>query len=153
MSKKLTIGFVKEKFAEEGYVLISKDYINNKQKLVYICPKHHKHSINWNSWSLGRRCGVCFGNNKPDLMYVAKAFEKEHYKLLSKEYINSASKLLYICSKGHENNTTWSVWNSGYRCPDCSGNKKNTILILLMENSSKKIMYYYLKDISMHMPN
>jgi hypothetical protein len=36
MSKKLTIEFIREQFEKEGYTLLTKEYINNKQKLEYI---------------------------------------------------------------------------------------------------------------------
>jgi len=45
--KKLTIEFVRESFAKEGYTLLSKVYTNNSTKLDYICPKGHRHSIVW----------------------------------------------------------------------------------------------------------
>ena len=45
MGKKLTIEFVRESFEAEGYELLTEEYIGSKQKLDYICPKGHKHSI------------------------------------------------------------------------------------------------------------
>jgi len=56
---KLTIEFIRSKFKKEDYVLLTKNYKNCAQKLEYICPKGHKHSISWNNWRAGKRCGVC----------------------------------------------------------------------------------------------
>ena len=50
---------VRMAFAKEGYKLLSTKYINNKQKLEYICPVGHSHTISWNKWKTGRRCREC----------------------------------------------------------------------------------------------
>ena len=47
--KELTLGYIKEQFEKEGYTLLTTEYINNKQKLDYICPKGHKNTIRWNN--------------------------------------------------------------------------------------------------------
>lgn len=127
MSRKLTYEFVKESFEKEGYVLLSKEYVNSKQKLDYICSKGHKHNIMWNSWKTGHRCPYCAINAKLTLEHVQKQFEKEGYTLLSKEYVNAHIKLNYICSKKHEHDITWDKWQQGVRCPYCYGNTKPTL--------------------------
>lgn len=58
---------------------------------------------------------------------VKSSFEEEDYTLLTKEYINNATKLEYICPKGHEHSITWNNWNSGYRCPYCAGQGKPSV--------------------------
>lgn len=112
---------VKKLFKEEGYTLLSKEYINNRTKLGYICPNKHLGSTSWGNWKrLGNRCGYCAKNVRHTLEYVQKSFEKEKYTLLSTEYINQKQKLNYICSNGHNNSITWTDWNNGgYRCPTC----------------------------------
>jgi hypothetical protein len=60
MSKKLTIEYIKEQFEKEGYRLLSKEYINDKQKLDYVCPKGYKDIVSWHSWQSGHRCPTCF---------------------------------------------------------------------------------------------
>lgn len=56
---KPSIQNIKDSFYIEGYILLSSSYKNNKTKLLYICPKGHRHSINWNKWLMGRRCREC----------------------------------------------------------------------------------------------
>jgi len=56
---RLTIDFIKKEFEKEGYKLLTKVYKNAHQKLDYICPKGHRHSIRWNDWQRGRRCSTC----------------------------------------------------------------------------------------------
>ena len=54
--------------------------------------------------------------------FVKESFNTEDYKLLSKEYINSHSKLDYICNKGHKHSMAWLNWVKGINCPKCSNN-------------------------------
>lgn len=56
---KLTIEFVRTKFAEEDYVMTTCNYKNSKQKLYYVCPNGHTHSITWKDWTKNRRCPKC----------------------------------------------------------------------------------------------
>jgi len=50
---------IRKSFESEGYKLLTKEYKNSKQKLEYICPKGHKHSMRWNNWQQGQRCPNC----------------------------------------------------------------------------------------------
>lgn len=127
MGKKLTYEFVKNKFEEEGYTLLSKRHINSKTKLKYKCPKGHIHSIIWSDWCQGHRCPFCFGTGKKTIEDVRKAFENEGYVLLSNKYINSRTKLNYICPNGHRHVVRWNNWQQGQRCPVCAGKAKPPI--------------------------
>lgn len=52
--------------------------------------------------------------------FVKESFEAEGYTLLSKEYVNNASKLEYICPNGHKHSMTWASWQRGCRCGKCA---------------------------------
>uniref|UniRef100_A0A6M3L0P6 Putative Hef-like homing endonuclease n=1 Tax=viral metagenome TaxID=1070528 RepID=A0A6M3L0P6_9ZZZZ len=123
---KKTIEEVRNSFKEEGYTLLTNKYLNSKQKLEYICPEGHKHSIRWNSWQLGQRCGICFGTLPPSLEEIKKSFEEEGYKLLSTIYKNTKTKLEFICSQGHIHKIAWDSWQQGQRCGKCFGSEKYT---------------------------
>ncbi len=57
---KPTIKFIRSEFAEESYRLLASRYINNRQKLDYICSEGHKHSIRWSNWNIKKqRCPTC----------------------------------------------------------------------------------------------
>jgi len=116
----ITIDIVRKSFEKEGYQLLTKEYINNKQKLEYICTNGHKHSIYWSSWRQGQRCPYCAGLIKPVIEFIRSEFEKEGYVLLTKKYINAHHTLFYICSEGHEHVISWSDWQQGRRCPTCA---------------------------------
>ena len=64
MAKRLSYEDIKERIEKEGYVLLSKEYINNKQKLEMICPKGHKHIGTWREFQSGCRCSECGGTKK-----------------------------------------------------------------------------------------
>jgi len=119
-NNKLTIDFIKKEFSKENYILLSNKYINSYTKLKYECPEGHKHSINWDGWKQKHRCPYCDGQAKPTIEFVKKSFRQEGYQLLSKKYINSNTKLKYICPKGHEHSINWNNWSSKKRCYYCS---------------------------------
>ena len=127
MSKKLTYNFVKEQFEKEGYILLSKEYIDNNSKLTCICNNGHLYLTRWLNFSQGRRCCVCAGLSKLDYSYIKAQFEASGCILLSKNYINSRTKLDYICPKGHTHSITWSDFQQGKRCFICGvANRSNT---------------------------
>ena len=134
MSKRLTIKFVKEQFEKEGYMLLTKEYINNVQQLDYICPKGHARKTTWCSWHQGGRCKQCaIDKLSHTLEFVKEQFLLDGYILLTKVYKNSLQPLEYICPKGHSGTITWSNWFSGCRCLECSGKKKLTIEFIKKE--------------------
>ena len=119
---KLNIAYddVKRSFEQNGYFLLSSDYINTSSKLSYKCNNNHIHSISWSDWSRGYRCPHCAGVAKKTITEVKHSFENSGYLLLSDEYVNSNTKLKCECSNNHTYNTTWNNWKSGYRCPECA---------------------------------
>ena len=133
MSKKLNIEFIRAEFAKEGYELLTKIYENNSQKLEYICPNGHEHSIAWSNWQQNQRC-PCFSNTmKPTIEFVRAEFVKKGYKLLTEVYKNRYQKLDYICPRGHRHFITWSNWQQGEGCPCFSNNIKLTIEFIRAE--------------------
>jgi len=65
--------------------------------------------------------------------FVKESFEKEGYKLLSKEYVSAHCKLKYRCPKGHGHNIEWANWSQGQRCPYCVNLGKPTIEFIKTE--------------------
>lgn len=58
---------------------------------------------------------------------VEKFINIEGYKLLSKEYVNSKTKLLILCPKGHKFKMHLNSFkDQGLRCPYCSNRAKYT---------------------------
>lgn len=118
---KPTIEEIREAFRKEGYTLLTEEYVNNKKKLEYVCPKGHLHKISWKEWAcMGNRCPYCSNKIKKTIEEVRLLFEHEGYTLLTVKYVNAFSYLKYICPFGHKHKIKWNNWYNGYRCPTCA---------------------------------
>ena len=51
----ITIEEVKKAFEKEGYIVVSLEYVSAKDKIEFICPEGHLHSMSWDSWQRGTR--------------------------------------------------------------------------------------------------
>lgn len=127
LPKKIKYEDVKESFQKENYILLEDEYISAGYKMKCQCPRGHIEYISWHKFKGGRRCYQCFnlyGRGKSQkLSYeeVKSVFEKEGYKLISKEYVNANTLLETICPQGHNYKTKLGNFKTGYRCPICSG--------------------------------
>ena len=83
---------VKKAFEAEGYTLISDSYVRDKDKLGYICPKGHQHSMAYSDFRSGYRCRFCaIENNKGanHSRWSQSLTQEERYKRRScHEYIH-----------------------------------------------------------------
>jgi len=140
--KKLTVEFIGDEFFKERYILLTKIYKNNTQKLEYICPNGHRHSISWSNWQKGARCPYCSNMVKLTIDFIKKSFFKEWFILLTKIYINAHQKLEYSCPKDHKHSVSWNKWQQGTRCPYCS--RKIKLTIEFVKESFKKYNYILL---------
>jgi len=128
MAKKHTIDFIRQRFSEEDYTLLSTEYKGSARNLDYICPVGHKDSGTWSNWQQGRRCYYC-GRDRIkkfltlDFGGIKKSFGDEHYILLSTIYKGASEKLNFICPNGHKNSISWNSWDRGSRCISCSREK------------------------------
>ncbi len=116
---------IKKSFEDNGYTLLvdKEEYLNARTPLPYKCPAGHKHQITLYNWKIGRRCPYCRGLDKKTFEMVSKSFDDEGYKLLTDAYINCRQYMPYVCPNGHHHKTTWTNWQSGYRCPYCLRSK------------------------------
>lgn len=107
---------ISEILNKEGYVF--KGFVERKVK--YVCPSGHRHAVLWTDWQRGVRCPYCNGNARKSIDEIKVEFESEDYILLSDNYENCYTKLLYICPKGHQGSVTWNDWQQGCRCRVCA---------------------------------
>jgi hypothetical protein len=133
--RKLNIEFIRAEFAKEDYELLTKTYDNSHQKLEYICPRGHRHSITWSNWHQKKRCPCFSSTAKLNIEFVRAEFKKEGYELLTEVYEDAQQKLEYICPRGHHHSITWGHWNSKdkRRCPYCVGQGKLNIEFIRAE--------------------
>lgn len=107
---------------DHGGECLSKEYVNSASPLIWQCEKGHvwKNSLSGvrtnNQW-----CPYCAGKAKLTIDLMREIAESRGGKCLSEEYINSATKLTWRCTYGHEwMATPDNVKNRGTWCPKCS---------------------------------
>ena len=122
MGKKLTVEYIRKYIESFGYKLLSTKYVNAVTKLKFICPEGHVFFMTWNNFQRGTRCAECFGNRKLTVEDVKKQITviASGYKLLSTKYINSTTKMKFMCDKNHIFLMKWNHFNRGERCSKCN---------------------------------
>lgn len=137
MPAKFTYEFVKHYIESNGYTLLSKEYVNQNQKLRFKCDKGHSYETRFSYFRNGNRCPICSGNVKLSIDEVRRRLSAYGYKLCSDFYENNLTKLKVKCPKGHIYETTWGNFSNKHRCPECAK--------LLVANS-KKLSYDEVKS-------
>lgn len=79
-SNKLTYEYVKNYVESRGYKLLSKKYINNRQKLLLKCPKGHEWETTFHNF-MDSKCFWCYIENN----YISK-FEESVREYVNKIY-------------------------------------------------------------------
>ena len=124
---KLTIEDMREIAREKGGVCLSEKYINAHTKLRWRCKEGHEweaqpRNIKHRTW-----CPECAGKTKITIEDMKKLASSKGGECVSKEYIDTNTKLKWRCKKGH-------IWEAmplsikrGTWCPYCVGKAKLTI--------------------------
>lgn len=116
---------------------LSVNYINCKTKLTFQCQFGHiweakPHDIKYSkTW-----CPVCSNSIKLTIEEMQEIAKERNGKCLSTEYINSHSKLLWECEKGHQwLAKPYLIKNVKNWCPICKKSKgENSVAKFLVEN-------------------
>jgi hypothetical protein len=126
-NKKLTYEFVKSKFEEFGYTMITENYVNARTRMEVKCKNNHLVSICYDdlthSHIESNGCNYCAGLVRHKYDDVKQSFEDEKYTLLSTDYINAHKHLDFICPKGHKHYISYTHFVSGKRCGVCCESK------------------------------
>lgn len=119
-SLKHTFGYVLRRFSENGYTVVSAQYVNSHTPLRVVCPEGHMSLMSYGNYNAGYRCQVCSGNQRATPFGVVKdEFDKRGYSLVSSCYCPGI-KLKYICPKGHHGDVSWPDFHhKGCGCPRC----------------------------------
>jgi len=124
-NRKHTIESVSKYFKDQGCELLATEYINNRTKMKYFCECKNESKITFANFKNGIRCMIC--RNKllrHDFNSVKNFFKEQGCKLLETEYINSKTKMKYICKCGNESEIRFNDLKNGVRCMKCSGNEQ-----------------------------
>jgi len=107
-------------FAESlGWKLLSKEYVNNRQKLVWQCDKGHIFQATWANIQHRRRCPLC-SNSRPYTIDEMKQIASEHDgECLSEECTTGRSRVNMRCKEGHEWHPRAEVIRRGHWCRKC----------------------------------
>ena len=124
-SQRLEYKFVKDKFKKEEYTLLSEKYINNRTKLTVKCNEGHVIDMTYDSFNSGHRCMECakekIGNAlRLNINYIRNFLAEKEYTLISDNYKNNMEHITVKCPNNHIWRITFSNFQKGTRCPQCS---------------------------------
>jgi very-short-patch-repair endonuclease/predicted SPOUT superfamily RNA methylase MTH1 len=118
-NEKLTYEYVYNFFKNQNCDLISTEYINANTKMKYLCKCGNESKITFSSFQKGSKCMKCSGNEKLTYEYVYNYFKENNCELLDTEYINTITKMRYICECKNETFTTFNNFQQGHKCNFC----------------------------------
>ena len=114
---------IKEYIEQQGYKLLSKEYINNSIKLKMECCKGHECEISWGNFQQGKRCKYCRAEEKKwSLDYISDYLNQYGYKLIKevKQVSKGTRRFLIECPCGHQYEVNFIKFkNNNRRCPIC----------------------------------
>ena len=100
---------------------------NQNQKLLWQCANGHQWRASATSILYSKSwCPVCAGNHILTIGEMVEIAKSRGGKCLSRTYINSKTKLKWLCAKGHSwHATPFSIKNRQSWCPVCNRNRNN----------------------------
>lgn len=75
---------------------------------------------------------------KLDYLFIKSQFEKKGCILKSNKYVNSTTKLDYICPNGHEHSISWSNFKNNHGCATCLDIERRKNMLVLVDKAFKK---------------
>ncbi len=125
-------------------VCLSKEYINSKGLLHWKCQMGHTWEASYGAISSGRWCPACANlkKSKKQIKYTIRDMNDLASNrggcCVSKRYINSRTKLSWMCSNGHTWEATPANIKTGYWCPYCNDLIGETLCRVILEKIFKK---------------
>ena len=105
---------------QRGGRCLSEQYINSKEKLLWVCSKGHQ----WDSTPCSIKirqslCPHCAGTQPLGMDAMHVLARERGGKCLSKEYKNCKTKMLWQCKHGHRFQSNPDNIKQGRWCPHC----------------------------------
>lgn len=127
MSKKYTYEEVKNNFEQNGYIVLSTEYTSCKEKLLCLDKQGYKLLMSFDKLKNRKINGLKFHSSNPHTIENINHYTKINgltSKCVSNTYVNSKSKLNFICECGKPFCTSWDNFSSRHKikCDDCSKN-------------------------------
>ena len=143
-TKKLTYEEVKKQVENSGYVLLSKEYINNRTRLKVMCKNGHINEYLLNYIKAGHKCIKC---NSIDVNNIKKFLKSIGYELISNAINKCYSNIKVKCSNGHIYTTKWNYIRNGYRCTECKKIARKNIRLNKIRKEIERCGYKLLDDV------
>jgi queuine/archaeosine tRNA-ribosyltransferase len=118
--QKRTIEEMEEMAKERGGRCLSKEYTGIFGRLTWQCKEGHQWKALANRVKQGTWCPTCAGTRKGTLEEMQKIAKERGGNCLSKEYLNSYSKLTWQCSEGHKWEAVPNSIKKGHWCRVCA---------------------------------
>ncbi len=120
-----------------GGTCLSTTYINNREPLLWECKRRHRWKATPANVKGGKRkrgtwCLECYNlrrkfGKRDSIERMEELAQRRGGRCLSSDYINSKSKLLWQCEKGHRWCAVPVSVRRGSWCPVCARNQKLTL--------------------------
>ncbi len=125
--RKTNLKELQEYAKDKGGTCLSKEVTNKSMKLKWECAKGHRWYANASNILRGHWCPYCSGRKGDFFKEVSEIARLNGGRCLSKQYVNSTTKMRFRCSKGHEWEAVPVSIKSENWCPYCSGRKGDFI--------------------------
>jgi hypothetical protein len=146
-SLKHSLDFVREKFSAKKLELRASEYTDSKTPLAYRCNEcGYKGRLRFNDLNNGsgcRQCGICrrTSRRKLDFEIFKRDMLKRGIEVLSREYVNSGTRLQLRCLKCPR---LWRATANGLRspesgCPSCGHKRGGRKLAFNTEQASQNL--------------
>ena len=110
------------------------DYKSTKQHLSFRCKNQHIFFTRLKDLKPNHQCAACRGKAKLDISILANHARSKNGLLLTKEYKNSDTNMLWECEKKHTWEARWSNIRNGRWCPECKIYKYEQICREILES-------------------
>jgi hypothetical protein len=128
--RKLGIARMKALARKRGGRCISTLYVNSTFPLVWECARGHQWNAAPASIRKGTWCPDCSGVRPGTLEQLKEIANSRGGRCLSSRYRNTATKLEWRCSSGHEWSATPLQVKKGHWCPFCARVARLTLALL-----------------------
>ncbi len=122
--RNLSYKCVEKLFKDNGCILISKEYIDSRIPLEFICKCGNKYKRLINNFKISPMCIKC-GIMRYSYEEVKEIYKKNGCKLLSLEYKDHYKKLEFVCKCGKIHKSRFCHFLLRPRCRSCGYNMAN----------------------------
>jgi glutaredoxin len=121
------------------------EYINNRTKVLIICPIHGEFWQTPNKHLSGRGCPKCANRNVTNEEFIEKVVKKhgDWYDYSKVEYTNAYTKVCIICPIHGEFWQTPDIHLSGCGCPYCKASKLEMFVNKILNENNINFMQNY----------